>query len=182
MSTHVEPLKIIDSCYADNDALRRILIDHSRAVADKALEIAAKHPELNIDTQFVEQAAMLHDIGVFLTNAPSICCYGTKPYICHGYLGADLLRSMGHDRHALVCERHSGAGISLQMIIDNDLPLPHRDMLPLSIEEKVICFADKLFSKTSLGNEKTVDKAIRSLSKYGVEGVERFKSWCEMFL
>ena len=56
---------------------------HSRSVADKAIAIANAHPELIIDKQFVEEAAMLHDIGIFRTNAPGIQCFGTEPYICH---------------------------------------------------------------------------------------------------
>ena len=90
---------------------------------------------------------MLHDIGIFLTDAPGIFCFGDKPYICHGYLGADLLREEGFPRHALVCERHTGAGISAESIIKQDLPIPHREMLPVSMEEQVICFADKFFQK-----------------------------------
>lgn len=106
-----------------------------------------KHPELNLDTVFLEEAAMLHDIGIFLTHAPGIQCFGTEPYICHGYLGAGLVRKEGFPRHALVCERHTGAGLSLKDIMDQKLPVPHREMLPVSMEEQVICFADKFFRK-----------------------------------
>ena len=110
--------RIINTYYYNNDALRDILLRHSRSVAAKALDVVDRHPELGLDRQFVGEAAMLHDIGIFMTDAPSICCHGTYPYICHGYLGADLMRSLGFERHALVCERHTGAGISLQTIID----------------------------------------------------------------
>ena len=105
-------LNIIDKYYPEENELKRILLTHSRSVADKALWIADKHPELNLDKAFLEEAAMLHDIGIFLTDAPGIFCFGDKPYICHGYLGANLLREEGFPRHALVCERHTGAGIS----------------------------------------------------------------------
>ena len=155
---------------------------HSRSVADKALWIADKHPELNLDKAFLEEAAMLHDIGIFLTDAPGIFCFGDKPYICHGYLGADLLREEGFPRHALVCERHTGAGISVESIIKQDLPIPHREMLPVSMEEQVICFADKFFSKTRLEKEKSVEGALKSISKYGEDGIKRFNTWCERFL
>ena len=129
-------------------------------MADKALWIAGKHPELNLDTVFLEEAAMLHDIGIFLTHAPGIQCFGTEPYICHGYLGAGLVRKEGFPRHALVCERHTGAGLSL----------------------KDICFADKFFSKTHLDREKTVEGARKSIAKYGDEGLQRFNNWCKLFL
>lgn len=178
----MDVLDIIDRYYSDNEKLKEILLVHSRSVADKALSIADRHPELMLDKEFLEEAAMLHDIGIFMTDAPSIHCYGSHPYICHGYLGSELLFSLGYDRHALVCERHTGAGLSLQSIIEQDLPVPHRDMLPVTNEQIVICFADKFFSKTSLDKEKTVDRAIKSLSKYGEEGVIRFKHWCDVLL
>ena len=57
------------------------------------------------------------------------------------------MRKEGFPRHALVCERHTGAGMSLQSIIDQQLPVPHRNMVPVSLEEQVICFADKFFQR-----------------------------------
>lgn len=178
----MNPLDLIDKYYPLDNELKHILLVHSRAVADKALWVAARHPELKLDETFLYEAAMLHDIGIFLTEAAPIHCFGTKPYICHGYLGADLVRSEGFFQHALVCERHTGAGLSLEDIIRQQLPVPHREMLPVSMEEQVICFADKFYSKTHLDREKTVDGARKSLSKCGEEGLTRFNRWCERFL
>lgn len=175
-------LDLIDKYYPQDNELKHILNVHGRSVADKALWIAGKHPELNLDTVFLEEAAMLHDIGIFLTHAPGIQCFGTEPYICHGYLGAGLVRKEGFPRHALVCERHTGAGLSLKDIMDQKLPVPHREMLPVSMEEQVICFADKFFSKTHLDREKTVEGARKSIAKYGDEGLQRFNNWCKLFL
>ena len=151
-------------------------------MARKALAIVASHPELGADRGFVEEAAMLHDIGIFLTDAAPIHCFGKFHYLCHGYLGADLLRGEGLPRHALVAERHTGTGLTLKEILRRDLPLPHRDMVPVSIEEKIVCFADKFFSKTRPEEEKTVEQAENSLAKFGQEGVEIFSGWCRMFL
>ena len=134
-------LAIINKYYSEENELKHILLTHSRSVADKALQIAVKHPELHLDTGFLEEAALLHDIGIFMTDASGIQCFGTHPYICHGYLGSELLMKEGYPRHALVCERHTGAGMSLQSIIEQDLPIPHRDMIPVSMEYQVICLA-----------------------------------------
>ena len=161
----MDALAIINKYYPEDNELKHILLTHSRSVADKALWIADRHPELELDRSFLEEAALLHDIGVFLTDAPGIHCYGTNPYICHGYLGS-----------------HTGAGMSLQSILAQNLPVPHRDMVPVSLEEQVICFADKFFSKTRLDQEKSIEKALKSISKFGEEGVERFHNWCERFL
>lgn len=178
----MNPLEIISKYYDPSSEIYRILVRHSRNVADKALELAALHPELNIDTRFVEEAAMLHDIGVFMCDAPKIGCFGDAPYICHGYLGADLLRKEGLPRHALVCERHTGAGLSLAMIKEQGLPLPHRDMIPVTIEEKLICFSDKFYKKTKLDVEKPVAKIKKGLSKYGSEAEARFEALYKLFL
>ena len=72
--------QIIDKYYSDNAELKDILLRHSSAVARKALDIAERHPELNLDLNFIEEAAMLHDIGVIKTDAPDIKCYGHELY------------------------------------------------------------------------------------------------------
>ena len=178
----MDVLSILNKYYPEENELKHILLTHSRSVADKALWIADRHPELNLDRTFLEEGAMNHDIGIFLTDAEGIHCYGEHPYICHGYLGAELMRREGFPRHALVCERHTGAGMSLESILTQQLPVPHRDMVPVSLEEQVICFADKFFSKTHLDREKSVEKALKSISRYGEDGVRRFHHWCECFL
>jgi uncharacterized protein len=62
-----------------------------------------------------------------------------------------------------------------------NLPVPHYDMLPLSLEEKLICYADKFFSKTHLERERTVEQARNSLLKFGEEGIARFDTWIQLF-
>ena len=174
-------LALIDKYYPVENELKHILLVHSRSVAGKALQVADRHPELLLDRQFLEEASLLHDIGIFLTHAPGICCLGDKPYICHGSLGADLVRAEGFPRHALVCERHTGTGLSLEQIVREQLPVPHRDMLPVSLEEQVICFADKFFSKSTTGTVKTVDSIRRDLAKFGHGQEERFNELNQLF-
>ena len=161
--------------------MRDILLRHSISVTQKALRIAYAHPELNIDIPFVEEAAMLHDIGIICCDAPGIECHGTEPYIRHGVMGAAMLRSEGLPRHARVCERHTGAGISKEDVLAQNLPLPLQSYLPETIEEQLICYADKFFSKTKPDREKTPEQAERSLKKFGSAGVERFRRMMNMF-
>lgn len=178
----MNPHEIISEYYESSTKLYEILVNHSEAVAKKALSMSARHRELKMDDQFIYEAALLHDIGVYKTKAPSIHCFGDYPYIAHGYLGASMLRELGYDSHALVCERHTGTGLSLAAIEKGKLPLPKRDMLPISLEEQLICFADKFYSKSNLNTEKTVEEARQSLEKFGEEGLIRFDKWCKMFL
>lgn len=173
--------KIIDKFYPDDNELRRILMVHSRSVMRRALTIVERHPELAMDRRFVEEAAMLHDIGIVRCDAPGICCFGTEPYICHGRIGAELLRAEGFPRHARVCERHTGAGLSREEIIRQRLPLPHEDFLPETLEEQLICYADTFYSKTRLDHEKTIAEAERSIARFGEEGLRRFREWEKEF-
>ena len=173
--------EIIDKYYIEDNELKNILIIHSQSVARKALQIVSLHPELHLDANFIREGAMLHDIGIIRTNASGIYCFGTEPYICHGLLGGEMLRLEGFPRHARVCERHTGAGLGIEDIEAHNLPLPHADFLPETMEEKVICYADKFFSKTHLDRERTVEEALNSLLKRDSKGVERFKEWIKMF-
>ncbi|MCL1868464.1 MAG: HDIG domain-containing protein [Paludibacter sp.] len=177
----MNPILIIEKYYKKSSDLYRLLVCHSRQVADKAVEICQKHTELNADLQFVEQAAMLHDIGIFLCHAPSIFCFGEHHYIEHGYLGAQILENEGFTRHALVAQRHTGTGISLEEIIERNLPLPHQDFCPISIEEKIICYADKFFSKSKPEKELSTDEIRKKLRKIDEKKLIIFDKWNEMF-
>lgn len=177
--------QIIDHYYVPSK-LRDILMVHSRKVADKAMK-ACNKPEM---IPFIEAAAMLHDIGIIRCDAAGIECYGTEPYICHGRIGAQMLREDAHlfglsqeeiEPYARVCERHTGAGLTKQQIISLSLPLPHEDFLPETLEEQIICYADKFFSKTHPEIEKSYEQALKSIEKFGEEGTERFKKWHKEF-
>ena len=178
----MDPLKIITKYYIPGSKAYQILVDHSRLVTEKALEIARNKPELGIDQTFVSEAAMLHDIGIFLCDAEEIHCYGSAPYICHGTLGSELVRQEGYPRHALVCERHTGTGLTLEEIVRRNLPIPHREMVPVSIEEQVICFADKFFSKAKPYKEKRMERIREKIGKHGEQGILQFDQWYKLFL
>lgn len=155
---------------------------HSRSVADLALEINDKrNPGLDRDT--VEAAAMLHDIGVFLVDAPAIGCHGLQPYIRHGLLGADLLRRHGYPEDiARVAERHTGSGIADSDILRLDLDLlPGRVYMPQSTLERLICYADKFYSKSRNMNRKSLDRVKASMAKFGPDALARFNALHEEF-
>jgi len=178
----MDAVKLLQKYIDPDTGLYHIVYTHSRSVADKVLSIVAGHSEWSLDLAFLEEAALLHDIGVFLTKADEIQCFGAYPYICHGYLGREILEKEGFPRHGLVCERHTGTGLTLSEILNRNLPLPHRDLSPVSLEEQLICFADKFFSKTSLNQEFTPSEVRSKLEKYGHEGLKRFDVWCGRFL
>lgn len=181
MSTHSLALEIpqqvqtlIDCYYPEGSPARGILLHHSMDVAELALEICQRHSALRADEGFVLEAALLHDIGIYLTDAPGIECHGSEPYIRHGYLGAELLRRHGMPRHALVAERHTGSGLTMAEVRSQGIDLPEGVYLPQSIEERIICYADKFFSKTKLGQRKALERVRSGMSKYGEEALARF--------
>ena len=179
----MNPTVLISKYYKPKSKAYQILYGHSRAVTDKALKIALKHAELNPDLQFIEEAGMIHDIGIFMTNAPNLYCFGDYPYLAHGYLGCELITSLGFPEHALVCERHTGVGISKEEIIEKKLPLPQRDLIPETVEEQIIAFADKFYSKsTDIFKEKTLLEVRKSIATFGISNINRFEEWCELFL
>ena len=172
---------IIDKYYPADNELRRVLLQHSRQVADRCLKIVRQHRELPVDVQFLEEAAMLHDIGIFRCHAPSIYCEGTEPYIKHGSIGAELLRQEGFPRHARVAERHTGTGLTREEIVRQQLPLPHEDFVPETLEEQIVCYADKFYSKSHPDRVLTVSQAAQSLEKFGHDGVLKFLEWSREF-
>ena len=185
--------QILDCFYppAEGGSLREILLRHSQSVRDKALAVYESLEEgplkKSISPERLRIGSMLHDIGVRYCHAPSIHCMGTEPYLTHGVKGAELLRQYGRERgldlecYARICERHTGAGLTREEIIQNALPLPERDFLPESAEEKLICFADKFFSKSGSMREKEFDRVLHSMEKFGPAVLERFEALCELF-
>ncbi len=184
----MNPFVIIQKYYDPQSELYRILVTHSVLVTKKALDLAvdfqARNPQSEIDLAFIYEAAMLHDLGIYRCDAPEIFCSGSEPYVRHGVIGREILESEGLPRHALVCERHTGAGISREDVLRQALPLPARDYLPVSLEEKIICLADKFYSKTphKLFRERKLRKIHQKLEKFGPEAVARFEGWCRLLL
>lgn len=176
---------IIEEFYTPGYPDHTLLTTHCRQVAELATSLAKRymqwHPDESIDLEFVYEAAMLHDIGICMTNAPGIYCYGTEPYIRHGIIGKEMLDKHGLTRHALVCERHTGSGISVSDIRQQHLKLPEHDMLPLSLEEKVICYADKFYSKSHPHRMKSMKRAQASLARFGQDTITRFEALIDMF-
>lgn len=168
--------------YFSNKAALHIVLRHSQLVAERALEVAAALAA-PVDRAFLEEAALIHDIGVSQVYAPKMFCFGTVPYICHGIAGREILEVEGFPRHAMVSERHIGVGLTAEDIIRQNLPLPHREMVPLDVEEEIICFADLFYSKNpeSLNVMKSVQEVRASLEKFGPGKAVLFDQWLSRF-
>jgi uncharacterized protein len=174
---------LIEKYYGVYPRAREILVTHSRLVRDKALSIAQRNTHLKVNLELLELGALLHDIGVLFTHAPEIGCQGPHPYICHGYLGRELLELEGLKKVALIAERHTGAGLTVEDIQSQNLPVPHRNMMPVSVEEQIVCLADKFYSKGKHPErEIPLEKVRQKLLRHGTDQLRRFDAWVEMFL
>jgi uncharacterized protein len=170
--------------YFDKDELAyQYYYTHCLKVTELALNLADANPELNLDKEYLLAAGMLHDMGIIKTNAPEIGCNGKHPYICHTYLGRKILEKNGFEHIAPVCERHLGVGLSKKDIKKSGFPLPHRDMIPITNEEKLICYADKFYSKNDkhLLIPKPMDKIRIKIKKYGKDKREKFEKLITLF-
>mgnify|MGYP000053045948 CR=1 FL=1 len=175
------PEEIIRKYYRPGSKAYEFLLTHSRQVAQKALQVA-RGSGLELDLKFLQEAAMLHDIGIFRTHAPLLGCYGSKPYICHGVLGRQILEAEGLVRHALVAERHVGVGLTVEDIRRNNFPLPLRDMTPQSLEEKLVSFADLFFSKVGDPlKEKSLKEVKPLIASWGQDKLRVFEDWLRLF-
>lgn len=199
-------LDIIHHFYPEDTPLRRLLLLHSECVRDKALQILegsgfrglvsgfrVQGSNLNLD--LVIAGSMLHDIGICATHAPGILCEGTEPYICHGTIGARMLRQLVAEGSfsaedavmleacARICERHTGAGLTRQDILSQGLPIESAvDLLPETLEEQLVCLADKFFSKSGdPRKEKSLEHVRRSMMKFGADSLARFDALCSTF-
>lgn len=117
---------------------------HSLQVAKKALEIANTVTKVKLDKDLIEMGALLHDIGRTKTH-------GFK----HALIGGKILRERGFPGSlARMCETHILGGLDKEDSIE--VGLPEKDFLPVSIEEKIVCLADKIVG--SSGQQVTIEE------------------------
>lgn len=171
---------ITDKYYPQGTPLGVIYNTHCRAVADLACRLIDSRG-LPVSREEAFAASMLHDIGIFLCNAPSIGCHGKEPYILHGPLGADLLREEGIDeKYARVAERHTGSGITEEEARRLGFPAG-RSYLPETTLERLICYADKFFSKSGASTKKSLDEVRAGMARFGEEALTRFDALHDEF-
>lgn len=191
--------EIITAFYPDDNELRRLLVHHSGQVRAKALAVCRRHPDLPVDHALVEAGAMLHDIGICRCDAPGIHCHGTAHYLLHGLEGGAMLRGLAAaattgaadaarlEALARICERHTGTGLKPEAFGRRGLPVPAclaadaGCLSPETLEEQIVCYADKFFSKSHPERTRTVGQTLESLRKFGDDGMEIFSRWAERF-
>jgi len=109
------------------------VVEHCERVAAFALKIAkaCQRKHSNVDVKLVEISALLHDIGRSKTHS-----------VDHALEGGKIARAFNlPESIAFIVERHAGGGIPREEA--KKLGWPIRDFLPKTLEEKIVCYADK---------------------------------------
>ena len=114
----------------------RHVIEHCENVTKIALRITNQliFRGYDVDIRLVEAGALLHDIGRSRTHD-----------VDHAVAGSEIARELGlPEPLILIIERHIGAGIPKEEA--EELGLPAKDYIPVSLEEKIVTYADKLIA------------------------------------
>lgn len=147
--------------YKSNDRV----VSHCLTVAgvSKTLVDSLAARGKSVDRQAVLAGALLHDIGRSRTQT-----------VEHGYIGAKILEEEGVDAIVVeIVKRHVGAGISSEEA--TKLGFPKGDYLPRTLEEKLVCFSDKMVSSDSVRPfQDEVDRFTRK--GHDVERLKRLKA------
>ncbi|MDR3063704.1 MAG: TIGR00295 family protein [Methanobrevibacter sp.] len=110
------------------------VIDHSKAVCDKAIKIASNFD--NVDLDLVKKGALLHDLGRSKTMS-----------IDHAIEGAKIAKKYGYCEEIInIIERHVGSGISEEE--SSKIGFPKKSYVPKTIEEKIVAHSDNLIHGT----------------------------------
>jgi uncharacterized protein len=143
------------------------VINHCKAVAKLALETAniLKEKGFKIDLELVEAGALLHDIGRSKTHT-----------VHHAVAGAEIAKAAGlPDSVVSIIKRHVGGGINSSEA--EKLGWPEDVYVPISLEEKIVSYADKLIENS---RRAPIDITIEKLSgELKPEAAERVRTLYE---
>jgi len=165
--TEKQAIKLLEKYAPDKESLDNVLW-HSKAVQKAALKLMN---DIDCNWEFIKTACLVHDIGRF--NMPP---KKGPEAIKHGIEGAKILKKEGWPKKfQKVCENHIGIGIRKQDIEEQNLPLPLKDYIPETKEEKIIAYADNLVKGNKIVDETyVVERFKKELGeKYG-KRVEKF--------
>ena len=158
--TEKDALELLEKHIPDKDIFDGVLA-HSKAVQKAALEIANEvlANGIECDIKFIKVACLVHDIGRFKCAAVSHggTNEGEFASLRHGVVGAEILKEEGWpEKFQRVCETHIGIGIRKKEIVEKKLPLPAKNYIPETTEEKVIAYVDNRANNDQIRDEQYV--------------------------
>jgi uncharacterized protein len=140
------------------------VVRHCKAVAELALKTAdiLKKKDMKIDCHLVEIGALLHDVGRSKTHT-----------VHHAVVGAELAKAAGLPEPVIsIIRRHVGGGITTSEA--EELGWPRDNYMPISIEERIVSYADKLIVDSKEASvEITIQKLIKENKKEAASRVRK---------
>ena len=174
-----DEINMLHKKYAPSSEAFESVWKHCQIVGRISLQVADNYYPTN--RELLEAGALLHDIGVYRLYKNGVI--DEAHYITHGLLGYELLKEEGLDealcRFALL---HTGVGITKEDIGKQNLPLPLRDYLAETNEEKIVMYTDKFHSKTNPPTFNSATWYTEYLrSKFGEDKAQQFQLFIEEF-
>jgi uncharacterized protein len=172
---------VLHEKHAPMPDVRDLVYTHCVIVCAIAEQLCSRlGPGLGVDIDLARAGSLLHDIGVYrLYGAGSL---DHANYIRHGVLGYDLLREEGlPEAICRFASRHTGAGISRDDVLAQQLPIPPADYLAETGEERLVMYADKFHSKTTPPVFLTASACAARLRRFGEEKVRAFQAMRDTF-
>ena len=140
---------------SDGGCSKRV-IKHCKAVSALAVKFAkaCESKGLVVDINLVEVGALLHDIGRSKTHD-----------VTHAVAGVEIAKSLNLPQSIVsIIECHIGGGISADEA--EKLGLPVKDYFPVTLEEKLVAYADKLIEGSHVVPiERTIEQFSRTLGE-----------------
>jgi uncharacterized protein len=172
-------IRALHQRYAPTAEAFDLVHTHCEIVCAVAEQLLGNRPGLDIE--LVRAGCLLHDIGVYrLYDADGTLDHAG--YLRHGVLGHDLLQDLGFPEPLCrFCSHHTGVGISREDVLRQQLPLPARDYLAETDEERLVMYADKFHSKTTPPVFVTATSYLGTVRRFGADKPAAFAALAARF-
>lgn len=150
------------------DKWLELTFTHTEIVLKIALQFVErlKQQGINIDLNLLTKGIYLHDIGVYSCYDEDVNPDKNLPaYIMHGFIGHQIIKKEGFPEN--VCRfasTHTATGLTKEDIKREKLDVKLKDYIPVTLEEEILCFADKFHTKYPSFN--TFQEQIKRLEKF----------------
>ncbi|MER5596442.1 HD domain-containing protein [Streptomyces sp. NPDC002265] len=140
------------------------------SIAEKLIATAGR----DLDADLVRAGCLLHDIGVYrlIDETGRI---DEANYLRHGLLGHEILAAEGFpEALCRFCSCHTGVGLTKHDVESQGLPLPVADYVAVTVEERLVMYADKFHSKSDPPKFLSADSYARYVARFGRDKVSAF--------
>lgn len=168
--------------YARNVSDFNLIYHHCQIVEAIAMQLLDARPLASLDRQLVHVGALLHDIGAYEVLVDGHFVRGVR----HGTIGEQILKSEGFTKTIWrLASHHTGVGLTKQDVLDQKIPIPAKDYVAKTNEERLIMYADKFHSKSNPPTEPpyfcTFGYYRNTMQELGADKAAKFDALAEQF-